>query len=272
MIVFFAPGGRLGNLLFQIAAIKSIRKSRERVFCTSLRSAKSLLRGLEGFHNSNRPWVLSVTRRVLDPLLGFALRLGLIGAYLEADGAISRRRGLLPITLIRGYFQDARRAAQWPWTTPRRPFYAGPRSALAQAEGRHPIFLHIRRTDYALIDLGGGRTPMLPYSYYDDALKRFGPLESVHVFVVGDDQEWSREHFSWLPHKTFSGFGPAEDLALMSLCQGGIVSNSSFAWWGARVSAQTLPVIAPLHWMGWPLKVWSPATIQTDEFTYIRVD
>jgi hypothetical protein len=42
----------------------------------------------------------------------------------------------------------------------------------------------------------------------------------------------------------------ASDLALMMLCTHNVVSNSSFAWWGAWLgSAENKQVIAPMNWV-----------------------
>lgn len=274
MILFFAPGGRLGNLMFQIAFIESIRKPKERVFCTLLLDSKKWFRGLTRYYNSNNKWLVRFVDRVLSVFLMKALLpLRLIGIYQEKESGVDFQKGRLSIAWVRGYFQDPNLVLKTKNAVlPRMAYFKRPRVLVGAAAPGKRIFVHVRRTDYLEYFLTDGRTPVLPYSYYEQALSRFGPLEDYHVFVVGDDQAWSRAHFSWLPHKTFSEYGPLEDMALMSLCHGGVVSNSSFAWWGAQLSVGGEAVVAPLYWIGWNLGRWHPRRIFTSRFKYIPVD
>lgn len=130
-----------------------------------------------------------------------------------------------------------------------------------------PIFLHIRRTDAI------GREqyhPILPISYFEDALKNF-PDETL-CFVFTDDIDWckSQEFFkqdrflfnesnSRYQYRTVDGTGgmqntllPHVDLCLMSLCSGAIIANSSFSWWGAWLQGDRGKVVAPdpKNWFG----------------------
>ena len=124
----------------------------------------------------------------------------------------------------------------------------------------HPIFLHIRRTDAI------GREqyhPILPIKFFEDALKQFA--EDTLCFVFTDDMEWCKsqelfkqERFLFneknerYSYKNIGGTGklqntllPQIDLCLMSLCSGGIIANSSFSWWGAWLQNNRGKVIAP---------------------------
>ena len=124
----------------------------------------------------------------------------------------------------------------------------------------HPIFLHIRRTDAI------GREqyhPILPIKFFEDALKQFA--EDTLCFVFTDDMEWCKsqelfkqERFLFneknerYSYKNIDGTGklqntllPQIDLCLMSLCSGGIIANSSFSWWGAWLQNNRGKIIAP---------------------------
>lgn len=130
-----------------------------------------------------------------------------------------------------------------------------------------PIFLHIRRSDSI------GREeyhPILPISYFEDALKKFP--EDTPCFVFSDDVEWCKsqkifeqdrflfnESNGRYSYRTIDGTGkmqntllPQVDLCLMSLCSGAIVSNSSFSWWGAWLQNNRGQVVAPnpKKWFG----------------------
>ena len=137
-----------------------------------------------------------------------------------------------------------------------------------------PIFLHIRRTDAI------GREeyhPILPLTYYEEALKQFP--EDTPCFVFTDDIAWckkqeffkadrflfneSNEKYSY---QTIDGTGkrqntllPQTDLCLMSLCSGAIIANSSFSWWGAWLQNDRGKIVAPN-----PVKWFGPANSHLD--------
>ena len=130
-----------------------------------------------------------------------------------------------------------------------------------------PIFLHIRQSD----NIGREEYhPILPISYFEDALKEFP--EDTPCFVFTDDIEWckSQEFFEQdrfmfnesnarYSYRTIDGTGqmqntllPQVDLCLMSLCSGAIIANSSFSWWGAWLQNDRGKVVAPdpKKWFG----------------------
>ena len=123
-----------------------------------------------------------------------------------------------------------------------------------------PIFLHIRQSD----NIGREQYhPILSIEFFENALKQF--VEDTLCFVFTDDMEWckSQEFFKQerflfneknerYSYKNIDGTGklqntllPQIDLCLMSLCSGGIIANSSFSWWGAWLQNNRGKVIAP---------------------------
>ena len=111
------------------------------------------------------------------------------------------------------------------------------------SEIQNPVSLHIRRTDY----LTNSNHSVLDESYYENALYQIDEKSTIIVF--SDDSEWCKNH------KLFSSdrFLIAEnnsnyvDLCLMTLCEEHIIANSSFSWWGAWLS-EGKKVIAPKNW------------------------
>ena len=152
-----------------------------------------------------------------------------------------------------------------------------------------PIFLHVRQAD----NIGREQFhPILPISYFEECLQEFP--EDTPCFVFTDDLEWckSQEYFKQdrflfnenverYNYRTIDGLGkmqntllPQVDLCLMSLCSGAIIANSSFSWWGAWLQNNRGKVIAPdpKKWFGsamthldtsdivpdrWIIKEWS---------------
>ena len=123
-----------------------------------------------------------------------------------------------------------------------------------------PIFLHIRQSD----NIGREQYhPILSIEFFENALKQFA--EDTLCFVFTDDMEWckSQEFFKQerflfneknerYSYQNIDGTGklqntllPQIDLCLMSLCSGGIIANSSFSWWGAWLQNNRGKIIAP---------------------------
>ncbi len=145
--------------------------------------------------------------------------------------------------------------------------YSEPCQDYIESLDSHPIFLHIRRTDAI------GREqyhPILPISYFRDCLKEFP--DDTPCFVFTDDLEWCKSHKFFrddrflfnednqrYTYSTVDGSGssqntllPQVDLCLMSLCSGAIIANSSFSWWGAWLQNDRGKIIAPdpKKWFG----------------------
>jgi len=108
-----------------------------------------------------------------------------------------------------------------------------------------PVSLHIRRTDY----LTNPNHTALDLSYYEQALEKFSPDQTIIVF--SDDPDWCNRQqlFSSDRFLVSENADNAIDLCLMTLCCGHIIANSSFSWWGAWL-ANSKKVIAPSKWFG----------------------
>ena len=129
----------------------------------------------------------------------------------------------------------------------------------------NPIFMHLRRGDYAV---NPDAHPMCPLEYYREGLTHFD--KDVPVLVFSDDIDWCKEQ-SFFDDDRFmlsefdekysqtcdTLFGkqqaliPYYDLCLMTLCTGGIIANSTMSWWGAwLMDYQIQPIIYPTQWFG----------------------
>ena len=130
------------------------------------------------------------------------------------------------------------------------------------------IFLHVRRGNSNLVGKRGEKWsyqllqdyhPLMKKEYYLEALSHFD--ESKKVIVLSDTIDWCKEQ-DWLQDDRFlfsdssyevfddGASVPYIDLCLMSLCNGGIIANSSMSWWGAWLQNNTGKIIAPNPWYG----------------------
>ena len=147
-----------------------------------------------------------------------------------------------------------------------------------------PIFLHIRQAD----NIGREQFhPILPISYFEDALKNWS--DDVPCFVFTDDIDWCKsqkffqqdrflfnDNVERYDYTCMDGLGnmqnsllPQVDLCLMSLCSGGIVANSSFSWWGAWLQNDRGKVVAPdpKKWFGTSMTHLDTSDIVPDRWT-----
>jgi hypothetical protein len=131
-----------------------------------------------------------------------------------------------------------------------------------------PIFLHVRRGDPNLVDARGFKWayvnladthPVQPIEYYQEALSHFDKDQPVIVF--SDSPEWVKEQEIFSddrfcisePEEKYpdGSYTPYVDLCLMSLCSNAIIANSSLSWWGAwLIKNPNKKVIAPKMWFG----------------------
>ena len=107
------------------------------------------------------------------------------------------------------------------------------------------IGLHIRRTDYVQKQ---SYHPLCTLYYYERALKK---LPNIQVIIVSDDPEWCENQELFKPDRFLISDSGSNivDMCILSLCKYHVIANSSFSWWGAWL-AESEKVIAPKIWFG----------------------
>lgn len=127
------------------------------------------------------------------------------------------------------------------------------------------ISLHVRRTDHLIKPTFH---PVLPLSYYKEALSKFD--ESLPVLVFSDDPKWCKqqEFFSDDRFLISEGGDNITDMCMMSMCEYQIMANSTFSWWGAWLSGSE-NVIGPKLWFGPDGE--DPSDIFVDRWEYLDV-
>jgi hypothetical protein len=225
-----------------------------------------------------RPLILDVQRfapetdRAGDARMGFSRRSlkrafrdparGIPGTTIlrEAEDVLAAVDGRQPIPhgstpLIAGHMQDDRLVApmiadlharlQLPQDSPYLSRW------LPMVDDR-TVGVHVRRGDY-LKPAFRGMLPVLPASWFESAAQivrqRHG---DVRFLVVTDEPAWARDRLR-LPGPTEVASldhpsSPLDDLVLLSRCAHHVVSNSTFGWWGARLSTAGGSVIVPTRW------------------------
>ena len=176
-------------------------------------------------------------------------------------------------TEIRGYFQSERfyqdRSIVRRW-------YKFKDSIIDVVDRKYPNELMQNAASFSLrIDDDYANTreyfPLYPASYYERGLRMAGDVDNVIVFA--DRPDLAKEFFRRLPQlkiRVVRDLSAYEQLYLMTRCRFNIITNSTFAWWGAWLNNQERhQAIAPSHWCrpGVPRSIEG---IISDEWTTVR--
>ncbi|MEK6880717.1 MAG: alpha-1,2-fucosyltransferase [Nanoarchaeota archaeon] len=120
-------------------------------------------------------------------------------------------------------------------------------------KGLTAISCHVRRGDY-LNESQLAYHGVLPYSYYEDAMRRLcGNVawDNLLFVVCSDDIKWCKENFPVRYRNYYFSEGEKDivDLFLMAKCNDNILANSSFSYWAALLNKNPdKKVIAPAKW------------------------
>ena len=240
MIGFNALGqlGRLGNQMFQFAALKGIARHHDYQFCFPPSTNKNEWTD----HQILIPFKLSSTNELNIQ-------------YIDVDRPTVIEKGFgfdqdlfyncPDWVTIQGFFQTEKyfkhieKEIKNDFTF-RDEIYQPCDDMISSLD--NPIALHIRRTDY----ITNPNHTCLSMDYYKNALKLFS---NDTVLIFSDDPQWcqSQELFSDDRFLVSDNDDAYIDLCLMTMCKKHIIANSSFSWWGAWL-ADSDKVVAPKGW------------------------
>lgn len=179
--------------------------------------------------------------------------LNTLGLHFATDGYTPVRRGKSKDFLAWGYFQSERYFAEFAdvikaelrCKTPPAGAYADKLRAAVW-----PVCVHLRRGDYQKPE--NAILQVCTPAYYARAI---AAVKAAHpdasLFVFSDDIDWAQTNLTTcgLPAVFLPRGEAAADLALMQLCHGFVVSNSTYSWWAQYLAeAPDKQVWAPDRW------------------------
>jgi hypothetical protein len=107
--------------------------------------------------------------------------------------------------------------------------------------------VHVRRGDYVNLS---DTHPYVGDDYYKSAMLAVKERDSnVEFIVFSDDIEWCKSSKTFDKCQFVEEDNDAVELCMMSSCDYHIIANSSFSWWGSKLSKSKL-TIAPKLWFG----------------------
>jgi len=154
----------------------------------------------------------------------------------------------LPINIdILGYFQSWKYILDEEYT---RKIFQFSDEVLEQSNKiinkNNSIALHIRRTDYLKFP---DTHPVQSVEYYQNALQKIWKEDNKsEPIIFTDDKEWCVSNFN---NYQIVSQKEEVDMCAMSMCKHHIIANSSFSWWAAWLGkSKNQIVIAPKNWFG----------------------
>ena len=255
--------GRLGNQMFQYAALKGIAAHRGYEYTIPPENPRiqidnyGLIEAFELSDNKKIGWLNTQYDIIAEKHFHFDE--DLFNTF--PDGS-----GLYGFFQSEKYFKHIEDEIREDFTFKKE--WLEPCEGFRKDLGDEVIFLHVRRGDPNLADKRGfkwaytqcsSQHPPQPLEYYEKALKEFD--DDMPVVVFSDSIDWVKEQdlfksdrfmISEQTDKFSDGaLVPYIDLCLMTLCDHAIIANSSMSWWGAwLIQNEYKKVIAPKMWFG----------------------
>jgi hypothetical protein len=114
---------------------------------------------------------------------------------------------------------------------------------LNSISNRCKVSLHVRRGDYLHLN---HIYKIQTLDYYNKAMSYFKDCDFI---IVSDDINWVKNNIKGSNIYYSEASDDLFDLALMSNCDHHIISNSTFAWWGAWLNVnENKTIICPTKW------------------------
>lgn len=265
-MIFFFGHGRLGNQLFQYSFIRSVEEKQHRIITCNFQDMVGLFDSIPKVTNIRNRVLRKLVTRLAVPLLEFLAQKGLItsykvnayneGGFVVPDITYEKNEGLVPIVYIYPCFAQSEaffRKNVVSKLAIKRHYEDSAKNFLAAIPAKYnKIFVHVRRGDYLHFSVLGKADVTLPDTYYRHAIQWFeAHVENPFFVFLTDDPEFVETRFRDVVNKAISRNPMFVDFAVMTQCEYGIMSNSSFAWWAAYMMKTRKKVFAPKYWLGW---------------------
>jgi hypothetical protein len=157
---------------------------------------------------------------------------------------------------IRGYFQDSQFATAQQIQRIRDSLKTRSTITSPRSNVKLPFTaVHLRLGDFS--DL----KQSLPLTYFSSALERLEELNSLekNVYLFSDNLDLAKELFEGAGLRQLDRLQPIhtstprEMICMFGLANSAVISNSTLAWWAAKLSTSIEKVVCPVNWQKRPL-------------------
>jgi hypothetical protein len=282
-MIIIRDGGRLGNQLFQYAAVKTLAQTGQNLLLLGFEELESTFDHLDvKIINTRSPTRDRLQYYGLKKVARSLAQTKILTTMNDSSesATVDHHWGLLPhIHYIDGSFFQGEsffdpqvlRALSL-----KEPLQSYAQRLLQEiTQGRKTaVFVHVRRGDY--IHWPDRQHPaVLSATYYHKCLEMiYAKIDQPLFIFTSDDYPYVQDIFGKLDHVYVSKGSSLEDFALMANCPHGILSASSFSWWAAYFARCNHPestFLAPEFWIGHRLRSWYPPFIESSFLTYVDV-
>lgn len=276
-MIVMIESGRLGNQVFQYLALRGCSRSGERIRLLGFDQLDKVFDGIDAsftsIHGNPLRHLQSLDARALSRVTRALPSTGLIVEDSLGKVLIGSRRRLMVSTP--SWFQNAKVLNEPALAAMhvRGKWLSLARSAL-ERHGLSPertAFVHTRAGDYRTWPSTEHPAILDPTWYRSQAHALTASEPGLRFVVIGDEPAYRSEVAAQIPGSTQLEIGFEMEFALMTLCAAGILSASTYAFWGAYFahrSGMPGPFIAPQYWAGHRSGTWYPAAIQSPFLTY----
>jgi hypothetical protein len=276
-MIFFWADGRLGNQLFQYAFLQTIRRGKEWIIVTGFDELKTVFDAVNVINLRSESGVSKRVIKYLKKLLRFLVNRKLISVisvnlehaggavpYMtEGSGYIQKQGTYKWLRFVKlGFFQSECFFSKQviDHLEIKRKYFVEASLILDKIpDSFSKVFVHIRLGDYKDFFIYG-KSVLLPYDYFHKCIDYFiDNIKDPFFIFLSDEPKLIAQEFDYINNKLISTdnhFGI--DFAIMTLCNGAILSPSSFGWWGSYFMKNRITVFAPKHWLGFSSNVDCP--------------
>ena len=110
---------------------------------------------------------------------------------------------------------------------------------------KNSLGISVRRGDFLMLQ---HNHCVLSIDYYQESINEYFQNNIDSIYVFSDDIPWCKQVFG--DSVFYVDDSPAVQLFLMTKMKHFIMSNSTFAWWGAYLNQNNGIIIAPDPWLG----------------------
>jgi len=245
--ITLGSNGRLGNQLFQYAALRAVSVMNAGPTCLL---PPDLNLGSSGV-NSHRMHIFN-SKAIYMPKQ--VIQNNIKNVFKEKSFHFDKDFFSLPYnTDIYGYFQSEKYFKDIEYLIRKELTFIDPikiatdqiLTSLKLDKNRSITSIHVRRTDYLNLS---EHHPVCSKEYFEEAKKNFS---NTQYLIFSDDPKWCEENLKDENSIIINTGKDILDLSLMSRCDNNIICNSSFSWWGAWLNSnKNKLVIAPQKWFG----------------------
>lgn len=141
-------------------------------------------------------------------------------------------------------------------------------------KGEKVLAIHYRLSDYLTFGGAdyGGIDLSLPETFYHNALQEIKNPGDYKILLVTDDVENAAHKLAGIKNKLIISDSEIMDFQLLMHADKLIISNSSFAWWGAYLNKKNADVYVPENWLGFKVGKELPDRIIPERFIKVNVN